>query len=100
MVCLKANINRLVLFFLRVRSCNNVTASITHKRNINATTIRRTSIKAKSKRCARINARCGIVCSIGTASTLKVNKEYVWLMPENMFDDSFVIYSNVDWVIN
>jgi hypothetical protein len=45
-----------------------------------------------------INARCGIICSLGKAF-LEVEPEYVWLNPEDLSSDDIIIYSNVKWII-
>lgn len=46
-----------------------------------------------------INFRCGLVCTVGQAAYLKVEPEYIWLLPDNDFEAEVVVYSNVTWVI-
>lgn len=47
-----------------------------------------------------ISARCGLICSANYALKLRISKEHLWLMPENLFTDSFAIYTDLEWNIN
>ena len=41
----------------------------------------------------------GLVCSKGIQKFVKVEKEWVFLVPENLFTDDNIVYSNVEWNI-
>ena len=57
-------------------------------------------ISADANRTGGISARCGLVCTANFVRRLNVSKDVCWLIPENEFKDLFVVFSNVDWVIN
>lgn len=39
----------------------------------------------------------GVVCDVGKQAYLKVDPEYIWLMPSNNFEDNVDVLSNVVW---
>lgn len=39
----------------------------------------------------------GVVCDVGKPAYLKVDPEYIWLMPSNNFEDNVDVLSNVVW---
>lgn len=39
----------------------------------------------------------GVVCDVGKLAYLKVDPEYIWLMPSNNFEDNVDVLSNVLW---
>lgn len=39
----------------------------------------------------------GVVCDVGKQSYLKVDPDYIWLMPSNNFEDNVDVLSNVVW---
>lgn len=39
----------------------------------------------------------GVVCDVGKQAYLKVDPEYIWLMPSNNFLDNVDVLSNVVW---
>lgn len=41
----------------------------------------------------------GLVCSLSAGLHLRVEPEYVWLLPENDFSEDVVVYANVSWTI-
>lgn len=41
----------------------------------------------------------GLVCSAAGLNKLQVSPEIVWLTPSNGYSDSFIVTSNVEWVI-
>lgn len=44
-----------------------------------------------------IKITVGVVCDAGKQSYLKVDPEYIWLMPSNNFEDNVDVLSNVVW---
>ncbi len=39
----------------------------------------------------------GVVCDVGKQAYLKVDPDYIWLMPSNNFEDNIDVLSNVVW---
>lgn len=39
----------------------------------------------------------GVVCDVGKQAYLKVDPDYIWLMPLNNFEDNVDVLSNVVW---
>lgn len=39
----------------------------------------------------------GVVCDVGKQAYLKVDPDYIWLMPSNNFEDNVDVLSNVVW---
>lgn len=39
----------------------------------------------------------GVVCDVGKQAYLKVDPEYIWLIPSNNFEDNVDVLSNVVW---
>lgn len=39
----------------------------------------------------------GLVCSTGIQRFVKVEKEWIFLVPENLFTEDNLVYSNVEW---
>lgn len=39
----------------------------------------------------------GVVCDVGRQAYLKVDPDYIWLMPSNNFEDNVDVLSNVVW---
>lgn len=39
----------------------------------------------------------GVVCDVGKQAYLKVDPDYIWLMPSNNFEDNVYVLSNVVW---
>jgi hypothetical protein len=46
-----------------------------------------------------VEFRCGLVCSVSEMFYLRVEPEYIWLLPENDFSEDVVVYANVSWTI-
>ena len=49
-----------------------------------------------SEMCIR-DRSIGVVCDVGKQAYLKVDPEYIWLMPSNNFEDNVDVLSNVVW---
>lgn len=69
------------------------------ERGINAEFSKKNNFGANTKKVGTILVQFGLVCSINYVRKLAVSKEHLWLLPENMFEDSFVVFTNVDWQI-
>lgn len=39
----------------------------------------------------------GVVCDVGKQAYLKVDPDYIWLVPSNNFEDNVDVLSNVVW---
>lgn len=39
----------------------------------------------------------GVVCDVGKQAYLKVDPDYIWLMPSNNFEDNVDVLSSVVW---
>lgn len=39
----------------------------------------------------------GVACDVGKQAYLKVDPDYIWLMPSNNFEDNVDVLSNVVW---
>lgn len=39
----------------------------------------------------------GVVCDVGKQAYLKVDPDYIWLIPSNNFEDNVDVLSNVVW---
>ena len=44
-----------------------------------------------------IKVSVGIVCDVGKDAYLRVEPDYIWLMPSNNFEDNVDVLSNVVW---
>lgn len=44
-----------------------------------------------------IKVSVGIVCDVGKDAYLRVEPDYIWLIPSNNFEDNVDVLSNVVW---
>ena len=47
-----------------------------------------------------ITFRCGLVCSLEAVHYLRVEPQYIWLLPENDFSEDVAVYSDVSWTVD
>lgn len=52
------------------------------------------NVSAKSD---EMKVSIGVVCDVGKQAYLKVDPDYIWLMPSNNFEDNVDVLSNVVW---
>jgi hypothetical protein len=57
-------------------------------------------VRIEAKRTgAQMRFSAGLVCSLSMGLHLRVEPEYIWLLPENDFSEDVVVYANVSWTI-
>lgn len=57
-------------------------------------------VRIEAKRTgAQMLFSAGLVCSLSMGLHLRVEPEYIWLLPENDFSEDVVVYANVSWTI-
>lgn len=54
-------------------------------------------IKVSTFPLSGINVSVKIVCDVGKDAYLRVEPDYIWLMPSNNFEDNVDVLSNVVW---
>lgn len=50
-----------------------------------------------SAKAEEMKVSIGVVCDVGKQAYLKVDPDYIWLMPSNNFEDNVDVLSNVVW---
>ena len=55
------------------------------------------TIEGEYERKGGMEVSFGLVCTSGIQLFVKVEKEWVFLVPENLFTDDNIVYSNVEW---
>lgn len=50
-----------------------------------------------SAKADKMKVSIGVVCDVGKQAYLKVDPDYIWLMPSNNFEDNVDVLSNVVW---
>ena len=77
----------------------DIVADAKREGGINAELSRENTIEANAERVGKFFVQFGLICSINYAQKLAVSKEHLWLLPENMFEEAFVITTEVEWHI-
>lgn len=57
-------------------------------------------IKFKAARQGGMTVSMGRVCRTGIRNFIKVDAEWVFLMPENDYHHDTLVYSNVEWIVS
>lgn len=99
MGCLTAKIERSGGINATISNERDIVANAKREGGMSAELTREETIKVKTEKMNKILVQFGLICSVNYAQKLAVSKEHLWLLPENMFEDSFVITTEVEWHI-
>lgn len=94
---------------VKIERDGGINASVSVERHFNLDTerkggigvglSRKAGISAKTEKVGKFFVQFGLICSAAYARQLKVSKDNLWLLPENAFQDSFAIVTEVEWHI-
>lgn len=99
MGCLTAKIERSGGINATMSNERDIVADAKREGGMSAKLTRKETIKVKNEKLNKILVQFGLICSVNYAKQLKVSKDCLWLLPENMFQDSFAIITEVEWHI-
>lgn len=99
MGCLTAKVERSGGINATMSNKRDIVADAKREGGINAELSREETIKVKTEKMNKILVQFGLICSVNYAQKLNVSKDCLWLLPENMFQDSFAIITEVEWHI-
>lgn len=99
MGCLTAKIERSGGINAMISNERDIVANAKREGGINAELSRENTIEVNAERVGKFFVQFGLICSVNYAQKLNVSKDCLWLLPENMFQDSFAIITEVEWHI-
>lgn len=99
MGCLTAKVERSGGINAMMSNERDIVANVKREGGMRAELTREETIKVKTEMMNKILVQFGLICSVNYAQKLNVSKDCLWLLPENMFQDSFAIITEVEWHI-
>jgi hypothetical protein len=99
MGCLTAKIERSGGMSAMISNERDIVANAKREGGMSAELTRKETIKVKNEKLNKILVQFGLICAASYVNKLGVSKEHLWLLPENNFEDSFAIITEVEWHI-
>lgn len=100
MGCLTAKIERSGGIIATMSNERDIVADAKREGGINAELSRENTIEVNAERVGKFFVQFGLICAASYVNKLGVSKEHLWLLPENNFEDSFAIITEVEWHIS